>query len=93
MGISITDLLVKPEHRPDQPKGNAVSAVALNGLLGQFSEMMRQATGGDGFAPPTTREPVSESRTGTRATSETAAETVRDDTGRRADAADTTGAR
>ncbi len=89
MEISITDLLVNPEHRPDQPKGNAASAVALNGFLGQFSDMMRQATGGDAFAPPTTREPVSESRTGTRGTSETAAETARDDTGRRADAVGT----
>ncbi len=87
MDISITDLLVNPEHRPDQPKGNAVSAAALSGLFGQFSDMMRQATGGDAFAPPTTREPVSESRTGTRGTSETAAETVRDDTDRRADRA------
>ena len=87
MEISITDLLVNPEHRPDQPKGNAASAVALNGFLGQFSDMMRQATNGDAFAPPTTREPVSESRTGTRGTGETAAETVRDDTDRRSDRA------
>ena len=94
MEISIVDLLVNPEHRPDQPKGNAASAVALNGLLGQFSDMMRQGMGGDGFARPSTREPVSESRTGTRAT----AETVRDDTDKRADAdkpapTDTTGAK
>ncbi|MCH9050271.1 MAG: hypothetical protein IIA72_04225, partial [Proteobacteria bacterium] len=89
MEISITDLLVKPEHRPDQPQGNAVSAMALSGLFGQFSDMMRQATNGDAFAPPTTREPVSESRTGTRGTGETAAETVRDDTDRRADRAET----
>ena len=87
MDISITDLLVNPEHRPDQPKGNAASAVALNGFLGQFSDMMRQATGGDAFAPPTTREPVSESRTGTRGTGETAAETVKDGTDRGVDRA------
>ena len=89
MEISITDLLVKPEQRPDQPKGNAVSAMALSGLFGQFSDMMRQATNGDAFAPPTTREPVSESRAGTRGTGERAAETVRDDTDRRADAVGT----
>ncbi|MCH7711331.1 MAG: flagellar hook-length control protein FliK [Proteobacteria bacterium] len=89
MEISITDLLVKPEQRPDQPKGNAVSAMALSGLFGQFSDMMRQATNGDAFAPPTTREPVSESRAGTRGTGERAAETVRDDTDRSADAVGT----
>ncbi|MCH8197115.1 MAG: flagellar hook-length control protein FliK [Proteobacteria bacterium] len=77
MEISITDLLVKPEYRPDQPKGNAASATALNGLLGQFSDMMRQATNGDAFAPPTTREPASDA----------AADT--DHTDRRADRAET----
>ena len=77
MEISITDLLVKPEYRPDQPKGNAASAVALNGFLGQFSDMMRQATGGDAFAPPTAREPAPDA----------AADT--DHTDRRADRAET----
>ena len=91
MEISITDLLVKPEHHPDQPKGNAASAVALNSLLGQFSAMMSQATSGDAFAPPTTREPVSESRTGTRGTRETASDAAADfdHTDRRADRAET----
>ncbi len=90
MEISITDLLAKPERSPDQPKGNAAaSAVALNSLLGQFSDMMRKTTNDDAFAPPSTREPVSESRTGTRETSATAADDARDDTDRRADRAET----
>jgi hypothetical protein len=88
MEISITDLLIKPGHRLDPPKGTAASAVALNDLLGQFSNMMGQATkNSDGFARPSTREPIPESRTDTRETGATVAGTVRDDTARRADAA------